>query len=183
MWPPVIYLLLEHVGPIARHSSACPPQHMKALATAVLDGGKWVPDGKVFCVYVCVWVCCHIKECFYCTSFLSHIPGVMWGRLLQDGGGCVCVANCMWMHVCCPQSSWCALDMCACVHAYTCTRVLTIPALYCRKTLWTPRQQQNFTTIQSTNCHCSSTYVLRHTYLIQLKGYWLFSCKKLPSCC
>lgn len=79
---PVIYLLLEHVGLFAQHSSACPPQHMKASATAVLDGGKWVPDGKVFCVYVCVCVSCHIRECFYCTSGLSHIPAVMWGRLL-----------------------------------------------------------------------------------------------------
>ena len=87
MRPPVIYLLSELAGPLARHSSACPPQHMKASATAVLDGGKWVPDGKVFSVYVCVCVSRHIRECFYCTSGLSHIPGVMWGRLLQDGGG------------------------------------------------------------------------------------------------
>lgn len=42
---------------------------------------------SVLCVYVCVCVSCHIRECFYCTSGLSHIPGVMWGRLLQDGGG------------------------------------------------------------------------------------------------
>ena len=87
MQPPVIYLLSELVGPFARHSSACPPQHMKASATAVRDGGKWVPDAKVLCVYVCVCVSCHIRECFYCTSGLSHIPRVMWGRLLRDGGG------------------------------------------------------------------------------------------------
>ncbi len=40
MRPPVIYLLSECVGPFAQHSSAGPPQHMKAPATAVLDGGK-----------------------------------------------------------------------------------------------------------------------------------------------
>lgn len=113
MWLPVIYLLSEHVGPFAQHSSACPPQHMKASATAALHGGKWVPDGKVFCVYMCVCVSCHIRERFYCTSGLSHIPRVMWGRLLQDGGEHVGVAYCMWKHVCYPQASWYALDLCA----------------------------------------------------------------------
>lgn len=38
----------EHVGPLARHSSACPPQHMKASATAVLDGGNESQMAKCF---------------------------------------------------------------------------------------------------------------------------------------
>lgn len=35
--------------------------------------------------FVCVCVSHHIRECFYCTSGLTHIPGVIWGRLVQDG--------------------------------------------------------------------------------------------------
>lgn len=52
----------------------CPARHMKAPATAVLDvEGKWAPDGRVCCVHVSVRVPCHIRECFYCTSGLTHI--------------------------------------------------------------------------------------------------------------
>lgn len=87
MRPPVIYLLSDHVGPFAQHSSACPPQHMKASATAVLEGGNESQMAKCFVCMCASVLFCHIRECFYCTSGLSHVPGVMWGRLLQDGGG------------------------------------------------------------------------------------------------
>lgn len=84
---PVISLLSEHVALAAWRSSGGPPQNMKALGTAVLHGGKWVPDGRVFCVHVCVRVSHHIRERFYSTSGLTALPGVMWGRLAQDGEG------------------------------------------------------------------------------------------------
>lgn len=38
-------------------------------------------------MHVCARVPHHIRECFYCTSGLTHIPGVMWGRLAQGGEG------------------------------------------------------------------------------------------------
>lgn len=171
---PVIYLLLEHVGLFAQHSSACPPQHMKASATAVLDGGKWVPDGKVFCVYVCVCVSCHIRERFL-TVQVTWVtsPRVMWGRRLQDGGECVGEAYCMWTHVCC---SWRALDMCVFSLEHTQETVENHAE---------PKDStsNNFTTLQSTFCKHCWAYVLRHASAVQLEGYWLHSCNQRPSCC
>lgn len=137
---PVIYLLSEHVGPFAWHSSACPPQHMKAPATAVLDGGKWVPDGKVFCVYAYVCVTCHIRECFYCTSGLSHIPRVMWGRLAGWWGTCGC--SLLYLKARLPSTEQLVCTGHVYVHARACTRVLIIALMRCEKLHWIPRQQQ-----------------------------------------
>lgn len=111
MWLPVIYLLPEHVGPFAQHSSACPPQHMKASATAVLDGAKWVPDGKVFCVYMCVCVSSHIREQLLLYEWPESHPQGNVGETVQDGRERVGVAYCMWKHVRYPQRSWYAPDL------------------------------------------------------------------------
>lgn len=115
---------------------------------------------SVLCV--CVHLCsCHIRECFYCTSGLSHIPEVMRGRLLQDGGA-MCGCSLLYVNAC-PQSSW-TCDY----HA----RSLDYP--FCEKTNHIgPKDssRENFTTLQLTNCQRCSAYVLCHAGSIQLKGY------------
>lgn len=143
MWLPVIYLLPEHVGPFAQHSSACPPQHMKASATAVLDGAKWVPDGKVFCVYVCVCVSSHIREQLLLYKWPESHPQGNVGETVQDGREHVGVAYCMWKHVRYPQRSWYALDLYVLMlaHGQKCRLVLhyalsTITAETQKELLW-----------------------------------------------
>lgn len=68
----------------------CPAWHMKAPATAVLDvEGKWAPDGRVCRVHVSVRVPRHIRECFYCTSGLTHISPGRCGEGYRKSGGVV----------------------------------------------------------------------------------------------
>lgn len=103
----------------------------------------------------------------------SHPRGNV-GKTIAGWRGRVGVAYCMWMHVCCPRSSWCAL------HA----QELWLFLLWtlCTNLQRTPNSSKNFTTLESTNRLRCSAYVLRHARSIRLEGYWLLSCKKPPAC-
>lgn len=147
-------------------------------------GAKSVPDGKVSCEFARVCVSCHMRDCFYCTSSLSHIPRVMWGRLLQDGGEHVGVAYCMWKHACCPQSSWYSTCR-TCFIACTWTTCLGFFFLYSLYLHTAPGNSWRifFVTWKNTEVLPLHCIVRCNKSLILLKRYWLRNCNPHPSCC
>lgn len=162
---PVIYLLSEHVGPFAiRLAFLClPTATHESSGHSCSRWGKWVPDGKVFCVYMYVCITCHMRECFYCTSGLSHIPRVMWGRLAGWWRTCGC--SLLYLKV-----RWLSTKQLVCtlhvyVHACTGTRVLIIARMHCKKKKnWTLQS----TILPAPLCMCAASCKVKKTWKVSL---------------
>lgn len=126
--PPVIYLLLERVGPFAPAFLCLPTAtHESSGHSCSRCGGKWVPDGRVFCVHVSVHVSLPHQRVLLLYKWPDSRPRGNAGRTTAGWRGRVGVAYCMQVRRSLSAEQLVGAGaLSVSVHVVTCTRDLRL---------------------------------------------------------